>query len=548
MASTLSRNRKRLIPIDQIRFLTEQEKQSYRNSIKVFRDIIMSLEDGIPLTSHQENFITKITSSTDPDTWYNASYQAFVKIEDEYMTLLRRMAQHDLAAYHEAMNPNEPPAMHHMYLCDQLQAVDRGDIKFLCISLPPGSAKSTYGSRSFCQWWLGRNPTKQYLSVAHSQTFVESEISKPNRDAIASPDYNLIFPDVTVSNEERSATFWRLEDHKGKFTCRGAGAGVAGVRANMLSLDDPIKNAEDANSKTMRDKLWRWVTADLMGRRLPGCPIILIQTRWFSDDPIGHVDTLNTQNPKALPGPVKVINIPAQAGMDDVLGRKEGEWLWEDFYGANHYETLRSTMSPDMWSSLYMGVPKDQQGEYIAADQFQTYKEFPTKENIKRIVISIDTASKANERSNYTAMLVFIQDTKGLHYLVHVERVKLDMQKIIVLIQKLVSIWTPSYVLIEDAAMGTQILQSAQGQITCPLVPHSPQRKGSKEFNFDAAVPFISTGRVLFPESAPWLTDLVNEFTAFGTGGDDDQCDAFAQYINHTFKRFSTGVKPLRMG
>jgi predicted phage terminase large subunit-like protein len=467
---------------------------------------------------------------------------------------LAAMGQHDVAAYHEFMRPDEPPAKHHLYLCDHLMALERKDLMLLCVSMNPGSAKSSYGSRSFTQFHMGRNPDDQVLAVAHGARFAEDEFSKPNRAAIDSEEYRTVFPDVFLSDSERSASMWRLEGTGGRYTVRGAGGGIAGLRADLLNIDDPIKSARDASFALTRENLFKWITADLFPRRLAGAPILLIMTRWFSDDPIGRLEELHKKNPDALPGPVKFLNIPVEALEDnDPLGRKKGEWLWPEKYTPQHYEQLRSAMSPGLWSSLYLGIPLDQTGEYIAEEKFMRYKTLPKNEPgkpdvVRKTIISVDTAQKSTERSAYTAMLVFREDVKGTHYLAHVERVQKNLEDVVTLLRRLIINWSADYVLIEDAGQGSQILENYQNKLGCPIIAFEGKGRNSKEFMFDAATPWIVAGRVLFPENATWLTEFINELVAFPDGKYKDQVDAFAQYCKHKLSIKRGGTRTLVMG
>lgn len=553
MARLLSKDeRNRLSDKSKIEWMSHEERQKHRGSLKFYRDMITDLEDGKDIAEKTKEFLRDVTGSSELDAWLRFAWQTYEADEALYLKKLALMGQHDLTAYHEFMRPDEPPAPHHIWLCDLLMKAERGEYNFLGISLPPGSAKSTYGSRSFVQWFMGRHPTKRVLAVGHSQRFVEDEFSKPNRDIFLTSEYNAIFSDVFLSENERSAPSWALENG-GDYTCRGAQAGVAGLRANLLNIDDPIKSVKDAQSEQSRDTLFKWITADLFSRRLPGCPVVMIMTRWHSEDPMGRLEALHKNNPQALPGPVKFVNIPAMAAENDELGRKPGEWLWEEFYGANHYETLRTTMAPGLWSALYMGVPLDKMGEFIAESDFVRYTEAPSnaegsRVKIKKTVISVDTAQKATERSAFTSIQVFREGTDNIHYLVFAQRVQQKLDDVVAHLARAVQNWQADYIIMEDAGMGSQILENYEHKFACPLLKVTPQKAGSKEFRFDASTSWIISGKVQFPKQAPWLTDMINEMVAFPNGTYKDHCDAFSQYTKHVQDRRPGGTRRLRMG
>jgi predicted phage terminase large subunit-like protein len=294
-----------------------------------------------------------------------------------------------------------------------------------------------------------------------------------------------------------------------------------------------------------------------MSRRLPNAPTVLVNTLWHSEDVPNQLKKLNEEKPGSVPQPFVFINIPAQAQDNDPLGRKPGEWLWckdqqdDGFYSIIDYETKRATMPPSLWSALYLGQPLDQMGDFIKEDQFRRYPRPPMNREGHPIewtktVMSIDTAAKGKERSDYTAILIFRQGVNGEHYLVDAWRGKDTMEKIVRVMSKMMRIWQVNYAIVEDTGMGIQILENYQGKVPAPMLPYTPSGKGSKDFRFDAATPWIISGRILFPEHAPWLADVINEMVAFPNGSYDDWVDAFSQYTDHELKTKRGGTKPLR--
>lgn len=563
MSTSTEARKKRLgrfKPKEEIEWLSHDDRARHRKTISILTDLSLKLEKApASITDAQRALLRNLTKSDERETQLNASWDMLEQTENAYMLKLAAMGPHDLTAFHEVMNPHEPPAFHHRWMCEWLMKAEAGELMTLIISLPPGAAKSTYGSRSFVQWYMGRNPDKRFLAAGHSQKWAEDEFSKPNRNMIDSEAYRLMFPDVFLNPFEKSASFWRLEGWRGSYTCRGAGSGVSGVRANIIGADDLFRKAEDALSETIRENVWRWWTADLMSRRLPGAPQILIMTRWHSDDPAGKIEKLSKENPRAIPQPCKIINIPAEALIDDPLGREEGEWLWckdtqsDGFYSAEHYETLRATMPAGLWSALYLGVPLDTQGEHVSEDDFQRYKKPPmNKKNAPiewiRTVMSVDTAAKGKERSDNTAIQVYRVGVDGFHYMVDSWAGKKTYDDVVTTMVRMMRSWKVTYCIVEDAGMGMQILENYAGKMPAPLVAYTPSGKGSKEFRFDNAVVWIKTGRVLFPEQGPWIVDTINEMVAFPNGQYKDRCDAFSQYCDHEMKSHIGGTKRLKMG
>lgn len=438
--------------------------------------------------------------------------------------------------------------------------VDSPSHLFLCGKSMTPTHNSTYASRTFAQWTFGRNPDWRILACGHSQKFVEDEFSKPNRNAINSDLFRLAFPDVSLNPLEKGSSFWRLDGWRGSYACRGALAGASGLRAKLILADDLFKNAADAMSEVIRGNIWRWWSTDIMSRRLPGAPIVLVNTLWHSEDVPGKIKKMYEEDPTTVNGPFEFINIPAEAGAtDEYLGRAPGEWLWcsdqqeDGFYSIQDYLTKRASMPPSMWSALYLGQPLDKFGDFISEDQFQRYDKPPMNRENKPVewtktVLSADLAAKGKERSDYSVLMVFRQHIDGTHYLVDVWRGKESLEQIIRKMSRMMRVWQVNYGIIEDSGMGAQILENYAGKTPAPLIPYVPAGKGSKDFRFDNACPWITSGRILFPKEAPWLADFINELVSFPNGTYDDQVDAFSQYTDNELKLKVGGSKKLRMG
>jgi predicted phage terminase large subunit-like protein len=550
-SSTLSRilaKRRRLTPIQDIEWLTDEQRLEYRKELFTYVDHITKLEAGLDIPDAAKAFYKQRTGTLDADIVMAYIATLYESVEQDYYSKLIPMAQHSLSAYHEYMNFEQFPAVHHDLLIRDLESCVAGRIMTLAFSLSPGTAKSSYGSRSFVQWVLGRDPDLIVLSCGNTARFTEKEFSKPNRDTIATERYRTVFPDVFLKEDSTAVDNWEIEGFKGKYYARSVGASIAGIRSNITILDDPIGNAEIAASATERDKQKRWLFADVLSRRLPNSRLIMIATRWHSDDLIGCVQAAHVKNPESIIGPVKIVNIPAQCVDEtvDILGRKAGEYIWRfnkdgtEHYSVQHYESLKQTMPASEWSALYQGVPLDKSGDLIAEEHFTRYDDIPTHKNtsemdqplrIKRTFVSVDTAQKGNQRSNFTAFTVWRQLFDNRLFALDASRVKLKMDDIITELERLTTLWNSDFTLLEDTSMGTQIIENYQGKLGVPIMPYNPVTKGSKEFAFEAAVPYIKTGRVLFPKRAPWLTDYLTELIAFPTGQYDDWVDSTSQAI-----------------
>jgi predicted phage terminase large subunit-like protein len=416
----------------------------------------------------------------------------------------------------------------------------------LAISMPPGSAKSTYSSIRFAAWHLGRKPNDRWLQGAHTQTFAKDRLGKPVRNMIADPRFREVFPETGLSASSSAADYFEFVGGAGYYKAVGVGVAVAGYRADIAAIDDPIASREDAESPTIRRKLHEWFMDDFGTRPMPGSPLFVVATRWHEDDLIGH--ELERLESGVAEHDWTVINIPALAGDNDPLGRQPGEGLWPEVFGTAFFEAKRRGTIPRTWNSLYQGVPTDTEGGVLKSENINRYKTVPEdimrkdgqgvhKKVIKRVTLSVDCAEKAKERNDWTAATVWIETTDGRHFLVHAGRARLEFTPLTKWIDTLATEWNVDQVLVVDKGAGTQYIQVRKEKPKgFPVIPMSTMNK-SKEFRFDGVTPMFAAGRVLFPEAGnDWIADLEHELLVFPNGKNDDYVDSVSQYLAYSRK------------
>jgi hypothetical protein len=157
------------------------------------------------------------------------------------------------------------------------------------INMPPRHGKSELISKYFPAWYLLNNPEKRVILCSHTSTLAEyfgSQIIE------IIENYNHDLDDdkkLTIDKRNRSAKFFRFADHKGSLTCVGAGGTLTGKGADMLIIDDPVKNQEEAMSEVIRDKTCEWFTSTGYSRLEPNASLIIVMTRWHLQDLTGKI-------------------------------------------------------------------------------------------------------------------------------------------------------------------------------------------------------------------------------------------------------------------
>ncbi|RME86621.1 MAG: hypothetical protein D6785_03010, partial [Planctomycetota bacterium] len=213
-------------------------------------------------------------------------------------------------------DPSYDYPLHIEAIEDLLLEVFRGRLSKLLLSCPPRHGKSELISKYFPAWWILHKPHDRIILASYEAHFAE-HWGRKVRELVE--EYGKYFG-VTLRKDSKRAASWETMAGGGMYTA-GVGGPITGKGANLLILDDPIKNAEQALSKTYREKTWDWFNSTAYTRLEPGGSVIVMHTRWHEDDLAGRLK--NT-------GKYLFINFPAIADQDDSLGREPGFALWPE--------------------------------------------------------------------------------------------------------------------------------------------------------------------------------------------------------------------------
>ncbi|WNL50800.1 terminase large subunit [Ruegeria phage RpAliso] len=524
--------------------ITQEERAKYRavlsNLKKLQQPLLDHLREGKPIAPQIGAILVEMSGTVEPQGQLKALEAMLAEVDRQYDEQLRYAAQFKFSPFCEYMRREEVPAHHQEFLIDHMEMVHRREITRLAISLPPGSAKTTYASHRFPAWHLGLRPNDRWLQGAHTQTFAKDRLGKVVRNLMQESRYLEVFPDMRLSQSSAAADYFEFQGGTGYYKAIGVGQGISGFRADIGGIDDPIASREDAESPTMRRKLHEWFEDDFGTRPMPGSPIYVVATRWHEDDLIGH-ELQKMDEGKGEPW--HVINIPALAGPNDPLGRPEGEGLWEGVFGTEFYLKQKRNLTGRSWNSLYQGNPVDEEGGVLKRSDVDPhrYKTAPKNEyrngklvktNVRRVTLSVDCAEKATQRSDYTAATVWAEDTNGRHYLIHAARTRKEFVDMCQWIEELADTWEVDQILVEDRGAGTQYIQvreKSPGRF--PVIPIQTKQQ-SKDFRFDGVTPMFAAGTARIPETGTdWIADVEAELFAFPAGKNDDYVDSVSQYL-----------------
>lgn len=411
------------------------------------------------------------------------------------------------------------PARHHGLLIDKLEAVARGEIPRLAVFMPPGSAKSTYGSVLFPPWFLANIKDASLLAASHTSELAE-KWGRRVRNLIA--EHSAVLG-VSLASDSQAAGRWAL-DQGGEYYAAGVGVGIAGFRSVLAVIDDPIRSRQDADSEQVRERIWDWYKSDLSPRMKPGGRIILIQTRWHEDDLAGRV----LEEMKRGGDQWEVLSLPAEAEENDALGRAPGEWLWDDGYGyGNFLRHEKATQFPRNWSALYQQRPTPDSGDYFKAEWLKPYNKVPARDTLT--VYGASDYAVTADGGDYTTHIVVGLDPESRMYLLDLWREQASSEVWIDAFCDLVTAWKP---------LGWA---EEQGQIKAGLGPFLNKRqterkayvartafptRGDKAVRAQSIRGRMALEGLYVPINAPWYPAFRSELLSFPAGKHDDQVDA----------------------
>jgi predicted phage terminase large subunit-like protein len=457
--------------------------------------------------------------------------QRAMQARDDFMTFVK-FTSPDPEDPNDIDRSRYKDAKHHRAIAKVIEEVEKGEITFLILTMPPRHGKSELVSRRLPAWYLGRHPEENVVVATYNDDFAK-DFGADVRGIVTSSAYKQVFPDTKLQRGGSAKD--RLQTTRGGMgTFVGLGGSLTGRGAHLLVVDDVIRSYEEAKSKTYRDRAWDWFTKVALTRRMGRKLVIITFTRWHEDDIIGRLtDPNNEHYSHRLAKKIKIIDLPAVAGPDDPLGRKEGAALWPDGpdkFDLDFLEDLRA-VDPLGFEALYQQRPSVADGVLFRREHIRYYDPADLPDGL-RIYCASDHAVTTNQRSDSTVLL----------------KVGVDKQNNIYLLD----CWwrkarTPEVVeaMLEMARSGEAPLVwwAERGHITQSIGPFLRKRMAEtstfinivdvtpvndKEQRAQSISARMAMGYVHFPKDKPWVGPAVEQLMAFPNGKHDDFVDTLA--------------------
>jgi predicted phage terminase large subunit-like protein len=411
---------------------------------------------------------------------------------------------------------------HHKKIAAALDRVVSGECKRLMIAMPPRHGKSQMGSYLFPAYLMGKKPDSKLIVGSHTAELAQ-RFGRMIRNLVADERYKELFPDFLLSADSKAAGRWDTS-HGGEAFFIGKGGAMTGRGGNVVILDD-ILDEQDALSNTAMENTWEWYQSGPRQRLQPNGAIIVINTRWKTDDLSGRL--------LKLQGAIKsdkweVLEFPA------IL--PSGGPLWPEYWKLEELEAVKHTIGLQKWNAQWQQTPTADEGAIFKREWWQRW---PSEEPplVEYIIQSYDTAYSKKETADYSVITtwgVFVPDIdSGPNIiLLDVKKGRWDFPELKRIAREEYKTWNPDNVLIEAKATGITLQQELR-RVGIPVTMYSPggRRAGQdKVSRANSIAPILESGMVWAPETE-WADELIEECAAFPNGDHDDMVDSTTQAL-----------------
>lgn len=477
----------------------------------------------------------------------------------------RILARRRLLPFVQRMNTRYDAGWVHEDICARLEKfsddVAAGKSPRLMLLLPPRHGKSELASKNFPAWHLGRHPHHEFIACSYNLSLALG-FSRKVKQIIDDPAYHGVF-ETRVDGNNSSMEEWGIAGNTGGYVAAGIGGPITGKGAHVLVIDDPVKNAEEADSADGREKTWEWYLSTAYTRLAPGGGVLIIQTWWHDDDLAGRVQQMMRDGSDDEDiDQFDVVKYPAIATADEYLDprtlqivydqptstdedgnevvnrplRRKGDPLHPSRYDLKKLAKIRALNRKSdgsdgrWWSALYQQNPVPDDGGYFTKEQFRRGSLPQTRKS--NVFVAWDFAISEKKQNDYTVGVVGLQDENDVLHVADLVRFKSgDSFFIVESILNLCVRWaSPTLVLgFEDgqiyraieALLKKRMRERRMYPATVVLKPITDKMARARAFQGR-----MQQGMVSFSDQGDWYDGCRAELLRFPAGVHDDQVDA----------------------
>ena len=408
-------------------------------------------------------------------------------------------------------------------------AIAQGDQRRVIINIPPRSLKSVIFSSILPAFLLGLDPTCKIICVSYSRDLAEA-LAADTRKIMRTRWYRALFPGTRLA---RAALNHLATTRGGDRRATSIHGSITGFGADVIIIDDPLK-ADDAYSEAVRTGTNDWIRSSLMTRlnnRRTG-RIVMVAQRLHEDDACGML---------MEGGGWTVVSMPAVATEDQRFhighgryhDRKVGDLLHVDRLPLSELAQLRAEMGSRNVEAQYQQQPTPADGQIFKRAWLTPMDEPYVPKAGDKVIQSWDMANKTGSNNDWSVCITAVVRRSQV-IVIDVLRARLafpELKKRVIAKARERRLYK---LLIEDAAAGTQMIQTLQAEQPSGMpLPIAIKAERDKLVRADRAAARVEAGALLLPAVAPWLDTLINELLSF-PGKHDDQVDALSQLLIYT--------------
>lgn len=469
-----------------------------------------------------------------------ATAQQLLKLKREKMKL---EAPTSFAHFLTYINPKYHCEWFHQVIADHCQMLIEGKIKNLMVFMPPQHGKSEVISRNFPAWALGRNPDLKIVGCSYSSNLAD-QFSRSIQRTLDDDAYAEIFPDTYLNSSSsraktqgyrRTVNLFETVGHRGFYKAVGVGGPLTGTPVDIAIIDDPVKDAAEANSIAYRQKVWDWYNTVLTTRLHNQSKQLFIMTRWHEDDLAGRIL-------KAEPQEWTVVTIPAICEVENDGGlssRHIGEALWPERHSIEKL-LKQQARAPREFSALYQQHPSIEGGNIVKRQWFQTISlaEFKALRFREPMHFYLDTAYNKRKKGqdNDPSGILAACKIGNYIYLYNAMQVWKEMPDLLRFLPEYIMAHEgnkESILHVEPKANGISVVQMLK-EGTSLNVKQTPSPTDDKEVRLRVVSPRIECGRVFMVEGS-WNEEFLNEVCGFPAMPHDEFVDILGYAINDLY-------------
>lgn len=408
---------------------------------------------------------------------------------------------------------------HIRLMCDTIQDFLEGSEKeTLIITMPPRHMKSTIVSNALPAWWLSNHPQGEVIMASYALSLARNN-ARACRDLFENEWHKRSFPgQVFVVDQADGFQFAGKHNGRPNLIAAGTGGPITGSGADLFIIDDPVKDAMEAESVTYRDRVYEWYKMVVESRLSPGGKKVICMTRWHHEDLVGCIlrDDLDS---------CEVLHMPA---IDD-----EGRALWPERYPVPALERKKAVLGSRQFEAQYQGRPTPLEGGLIKSAWLT-----------RGPVLGLDAIrcrywdKAATHGDGDWTVGVLMSAMDGQYCIEDVVRIQGSPKEVQDTIRRTaekdgydVRIRMEQ----EGGSSGVEVIDTYARHILLGYDFRGDKPTGSKEVRAGPMIAALENGNLWIKE-APWNRELIDEFVQFPLGAHDDQVDA----VSGAFREVST--------